>query len=186
MRRHTMTALLLAAAFLPQTAQANGDHDAHVHGVAQLLLTRDGHQLELTLESPAANLLGFEHPPASAEDREAINQAVASLRDTERLFTISGGNCTVVDVQITSPFEKIHHHAEHSHHGDDDAGHRDSHSEFHVSYQYECDANAEIKQLKTGLLAVFPAIELLHVQWITEHGQSAERLSGNNDMVYLQ
>ncbi len=190
----SLAALISAAASLPQAGQAKDDHsshgardshDAHVHGIAQLLLTRDGPQLELILESPAANLVGFEHTPASAEDREAITQAVASLRDSELLFTFSGGGCTITDVQVTSPFEELDH-AEHS--DDDDHGdeHTERHSEFHVSYHYTCDANAELKQLETGLLTVFPAIEQLDVQWITERGQGAERLAGNDDTVRLQ
>lgn len=193
----TFATLVSAMTILPHVAQANGDHSshgahdshgAHVHGIAQLLLTREGPQLELILESPAANLIGFEHPPAGAEDREAINRAVASLRDSERLFTISGGDCTTTGVRITNPFEEDdhpEHHAEH-HHEDDDVGHTDRHTEFHVSYQYACDEKAEVKQLKTGLLAVFPAIEQLDVQWITERGQGAERLGGNNNTVLLQ
>jgi len=197
--------LVSAMVFMAHVAQANGDHNvhgahdshgvhgghgAHVHGVAQLLLSRDGQQLELVLESPAANLVGFEHPPASAEDREAIKQAVASLEDRERLFTLSGGDCTATDVQITNPFEGAglaENHAEHHHHHhDDETGHSDSHAEFRASYHYTCDASAGLKQLKVGLLTVFPAIEQLDVQWITERGQGAERLGGNNDTVHLQ
>ncbi|MDA1298537.1 MAG: DUF2796 domain-containing protein [Proteobacteria bacterium] len=197
MRRNVLTTLMLTAALLPHTLQADdghhshdghgdhGSHGAHVHGVAELLLVRDGGQLELVLESPAANLVGFEHPPASARDHEAIDRAVASLLDSKQLFTIVGDDCVAVDVQLSNPFAEDDQHKQHDHHADA-AGHGGSHREFHVSYQYQCTGKTGIKQLKAGLLAVFPAIEQLDVQWITESGQGAGRLSGSNDTVRLQ
>lgn len=167
---------------------AHVSHGAHVHGVAELLLVRDGQQLELVLESPAANLVGFEHPPASARDHEAIDRAVASLLDSKQLFTLVGDDCVAVDVQLSNPFAEDHQHEQHKQHDHhaDAAGHGDSHTEFHVSYQYQCTGKTGIKQLKAGLLAVFPAIEQLDVQWITESGQGAGRLSAGNATLRLQ
>ncbi|HEY7775879.1 MAG TPA: DUF2796 domain-containing protein [Kineobactrum sp.] len=196
----TFTALLLAAMLLPRITQANGDdgsyavhathgghgtHGAHVHGVAELLLTRDGRQLELVLESPAANLVGFEHPPTSAGDREAIDRAVESLLNGEQLFTIVGGDCIAVGVQLINPFDDAYHPRLHDHRSGS-TEHSESHTEFHISYQYRCTAKAGIRELKADLLAVFPAIGQLDVQWITESGQGAGRLSADNDTVRLQ
>lgn len=200
MRRKALTALLLVAALLPHRAQASGgqsghdgheshdaheSHGAHVHGAAELLLVRDGQQLELVLESPAANLVGFEHPPASARDREAIDRAVALLLDSGQLFTIVGDDCVATDVKLTNPFADAHPDNRRDDHADA-AGHAESHREFHVSYQYQCTGKTGIEQLETALLAVFPALEQLDVQWITESGQGAGRLSAGNATVRLQ
>ena len=61
--------LALPFALLPLAAMAHDhDHDhaehaslgAHEHGVAQLNVALDGNTLEIELESPAMNLVGFE------------------------------------------------------------------------------------------------------------------------------
>ena len=35
--------------------------EAHIHGLATLTLALEGNSLEIEFESPAANLVGFEH-----------------------------------------------------------------------------------------------------------------------------
>ncbi|MEX5543051.1 ZrgA family zinc uptake protein, partial [Pseudomonas poae] len=73
-----MRRLLLALPFalLPlAVAHAHEDHDhehgslgAHEHGVGRLNAVLDGQTLELELESPAMNLVGFEHLATTAAD----------------------------------------------------------------------------------------------------------------------
>jgi hypothetical protein len=58
-------------------------HGAHVHGLAILNLALDGQQIRIELHSPAANIVGFEHAPASAVHHAALDQAVARLQDGE-------------------------------------------------------------------------------------------------------
>src|SRR5690606_1562837 len=77
--RHPRTAALAlalsAAASLPglPTAVAADNPGSHQHGQALLQLAVDGEQLELTLESPAANLAGFERAARSAEEPQQLN-----------------------------------------------------------------------------------------------------------------
>ena len=75
-----MRRLLLALPFalLPlAVAHAHDDHDhdhahgtlgAHEHGVAKLNVVLDDNTLELELDSPAMNLVGFEHAASSDAD----------------------------------------------------------------------------------------------------------------------
>jgi Protein of unknown function (DUF2796) len=39
------------------------EHGPHVHGVAQLNVALDGNVLWIELNSPAMNIVGFEHAP---------------------------------------------------------------------------------------------------------------------------
>jgi len=48
-------------------AQATRSHGAHVHGMARLDLAWEGAQVQIRLETPLANLVGFEHRPETAE-----------------------------------------------------------------------------------------------------------------------
>jgi hypothetical protein len=42
--------------------------DAHVHGVAELNIVREGQVVQIEFFSPGANLLGFERMPGAAEE----------------------------------------------------------------------------------------------------------------------
>ncbi len=74
-------AALALLASVPATAEP-----AHEHGVAQLNVALDGSELVLFLESPAYNLVGFEHHPRDAAEREQLAQALTTLDGADRLF----------------------------------------------------------------------------------------------------
>ena len=46
----------------------NINHAAHIHGLATLTLAIENNVLEIQLESPAINLIGFEHQANSSEE----------------------------------------------------------------------------------------------------------------------
>ncbi|MFO6377007.1 DUF2796 domain-containing protein, partial [Pseudomonas aeruginosa] len=92
-----MRPLLLALVLLPFAAQAHDDHDhdhahgslgKHEHGVAQLNVALDGKTLELELDSPAMNLVGFEHAASTDADKAAVAKARAQLEKPLELFAL--------------------------------------------------------------------------------------------------
>lgn len=96
-----MRRLLLALPFalLPLAAQAadehNHDHDhehgsldAHEHGVGRLNAVLDGKALELELESPAMNLVGFEHLATTDADKAKLAAARKQLEQPLVLFSL--------------------------------------------------------------------------------------------------
>ena len=56
---------------------AHRQYDSHVHGMGTLNLVADGSEVHIELDSPAANLVGFEHAPSSATDRAGWTRAFA-------------------------------------------------------------------------------------------------------------
>ena len=56
-------------------------HDSHVHGIASMNLALEGDEVHIELDSPAANIVGFEHAPSSKADHAAVDKAVAMLND---------------------------------------------------------------------------------------------------------
>lgn len=95
-----MRRLLLALPFalLPlAAAHAVDEHDhdhehgslgAHEHGVGRLNAALDGQTLELELESPAMNLVGFEHAATSDADKAKVAAARAQLEKPLALFSL--------------------------------------------------------------------------------------------------
>ncbi|WP_372874560.1 DUF2796 domain-containing protein [Pseudomonas sp.] len=185
-----MRRLLLALPFalLPlAVAQANehnhahaNDHaehgslDAHEHGAARLNVVLDGQALELELESPAMNLVGFEHAAESDADKAKVAAARSQLQDPQALFGLAAGNCTVSETELESAlFEEDEEHKEHHDHDEGSA-----HSEIHAHYQLDCKKPGELKQLNLGeLFKRFPATEKIQVQLIGPNGQQGVELT---------
>ena len=70
---------LSAMAATPVFAQETRQLDAHEHGVAQLDIAMDGQQIAMELHAPGADIVGFEYAAESADDRAAVDNAVAAL-----------------------------------------------------------------------------------------------------------
>jgi len=168
---------------------------AHEHGTARLNAALDEQTLELELDSPAMNLVGFEHPATSDADKAAVAQARAQLEQPLTLFSLPvAARCIVAKQELHSPLfgdkpepgEVLDHDDDD---GDDDhdhdakAGeahdhaakpgeHHHEHSEIHAHYQFQCDNAAAIKQLELArLFKIFPATHKVQVQLIAPSGQ---------------
>lgn len=183
-----MRRLLLALPFalLPlavaQAAQAH-DHEhehgslgAHEHGVARLNAVLDGQALELELESPAMNLVGFEHAPNTDVDKAKVTAARTQLEQPLVLFSLpKAAACTVAKQELESPLFGDQPDADD--HDDDDkdaAGHEHhhEHSEIHAHYQFTCAKPDALKNLDLGqVFKTFPATQKIQVQLISPNGQ---------------
>ena len=65
-------------------AHAHEEHaslDAHEHGVASLNVALDGQTLEIQLQSPAMNLVGFEHEAKSDADKAKVASEITKLAE---------------------------------------------------------------------------------------------------------
>ena len=154
----------------------HGSLDAHEHGVAQFNVVLDGTTLELELESPAMNLVGFEHAANSDADKAKVAATRSQLQDPQALFGLGAGDCTVSDLELESPlFEDAEHDEQHA---DDDES---EHSEIHAHYQLDCKKPGELKQLNLSeLFKRFPATEKIQVQLIGPSGQQGVELTPAN------
>lgn len=187
-----MRRLLLALPFalLPlATAQAaSHDHehehehheehsslDAHEHGAAQLNIVLDGKVLELQLESPAMNLVGFEHAAKSDADKAKVTAARSQLKQPKALFGVNAGDCSVRKAELESPLfaENAHEHKEHP---AQDQG--SEHNDIDAHYIFDCQTPDELKQLDLAeLFKRFPATQKIQVQLIGPNGQQGLELT---------
>jgi len=152
----------------------HGSLDAHEHGSAQLNVVLDGKALELQLESPAMNLVGFEHAAKSDADKAKVAAARSQLEQPQALFGLSAGDCTLIKQELESPLFAEHKHEEHHDH---DSEHSE-HSDIHAHYSLDCQKPEELKQLNLGeLFKRFPATEKIQVQLIGPNGQQGLELT---------
>ena len=192
--RHLLLALPLAllplTTALAQSREPDTDHaheheahsglEAHEHGVAHLNAALDGNRLELELESPAMNLVGFERAAQSEGDQAAVVAARSELEKPLTLFGIpKAAHCALTSQELESPLlgGAQGHHEEH----DEGHEHEGEHSEIHAHYQLTCLAPDALEKLDlTELFKRFPATEKIQVQLIGPQGQQGAELSRAN------
>ena len=189
--RHALLALPFALLPLHAAQAANHEHshahaheehaslDAHEHGVASLNVALDGQTLEIQLQSPAMNLVGFEHEAKSEADKAKVAAARQHLEQPQALFALPiEAKCALQDSELDSPLLGGHAHDEHEH--ADEHGH----SDIDASYRFAC-ANAEaLKTLELGsFFGTFPGTEKLEVQLIGPSGQQGAELTPSNSRL---
>jgi len=146
------------------TAWAAGG--AHEHGAAELLLSAEGRDVQITFNSPAQSLVGFETAAVTAEQKAAVERAEAILMAPNDLFVLEGNSCELIDASVdlssivgvgnapSQPTEHDDHadeHAEHTeqveehaddhiNHGEDHASASDNHAHEHHDHDDDGDA----------------------------------------------
>ena len=81
-------------------AYASNQHEAHVHGVAELTVAKDGTLLEMGFQSPGMNLVGFEHKAHSPSELEAVADTEKKLKDVNFLFEFQNQDCHLSSVNV--------------------------------------------------------------------------------------
>lgn len=151
---------------------------AHEHGAAQLNVALEGQRLELALESPAMNLLGFEHAAVSSSDKAAVAHAQHHLQTPLTLFGIApAAGCAITSHELHSPlFEaQTEAHAEHAEHAQ---AHDGEHSDIDANYVLTCKHPEALAAIDLSeLFKRFPATDKIQVQLIGPNGQQGAELS---------
>ncbi|WP_051304682.1 ZrgA family zinc uptake protein [Chitinilyticum litopenaei] len=131
-------------------------HAAHQHGVATLDVASDGTTLHIALDSPADNLLGFEHAPKTPAQKAELEQLGKQLARATTLLDIPAG-CTASAGQVALP-----------------AFGKGEHSDVSASYTLSCQALPE--RLTLQLWQHYPRLNKLTVNLALASGQSRQTL----------
>ena len=190
-----MRRLLLALPFalLPlAVAHAHDEHDhdhdhahgslgAHEHGVARLNAVLDGQTLELELDSPAMNLVGFEHAASSDTDKAKVAAVRQQLEQPLKLFGLAkAAGCSEEAQELESPLFGSEPDAADV---DGDA-HEHQHSDIHAHYQLTCAAPDKLASIDLSpLFKAFPATQKINLQLIGPNGQKGVEATPAKAMV---
>lgn len=178
-----LTLLVAAAAIagLPLAGHGHDHHRAHVHGVARMQVAFEKDTAELILSSPAANLLGFEHQPRSSRQQQILEETEEWLQ-SNALIQTSSEDCVVLDSLIHRTGAAADH--THQNHHQNETGHAGGHSDIEVTQRLRCISNLS-GDLLVPLMARFPAIEQLTVDWLTPTGQGHAVLTSGDSHIQL-
>lgn len=140
--------------------------EKHEHGAARLDIAIDGPNVIVSLDTPLANLLGFEHAPGNPVQQRAADTAITRLRDAAALFRFDpAARCRPAGIELRSPALKLGPPAEVP------AG---EHADLEGDYSFTCERAP--KQLEQTLFDAFVRLQRLDVQLVTGTRQSGTSL----------
>lgn len=173
----------------------------HVHGAGTLQLVLEGGSLNAELHLPAMDVVGFEHAPRDAKDKDAVAKAVALLADSRKVLEPpAAAQCTAAPGEVESALledghddhgkdKHAHDQHEHEHEHEHEHGHDhpdgEVHADFDVAYRFDCRHPEAIKQIKINLFQQLSHLERLEVESVTPGGQRRQRLAPGQDTITL-
>lgn len=159
----------------PLIALADSDHEqihqhgAHVHGAAILNWVMEGKTLQVSLQSPAMNMVGFEHRPDSDDEHQHVALMLENLNNTEKVVQLMGGQCELLSTKIINPFEGVSDEV--------------MHAEITATYQFLCQAPSQLKTMTIELFDTFSRFERIDSQWIVDGKQGGATLNHQSHIL---
>jgi len=114
--------------------------ESHIHGGAMLSIVSEGNRIEIELETPLYNLLGFEYEPQTLAEKTLVSEVEVKLADPQQLISFnSDAKCAFIksdqDIELfhhASESEDAHNEDdEHDEHHEDDEHHETHHDDHH-------------------------------------------------------
>ena len=180
----TPSVLAISTAIAVSVAAAQ---TAHVHGEGRVNIAIDGDRVFMSLESPGADIVGFEYAPRSDDDRAAVDAALARLRDPMQLIRLDPGTECSVE-QASSEFETGEgDHGEQAHEHDDHGKHEDedTHGTFHAEYEFRCADVDALERIEFTYFGHFENAQSLDIVLIDGRGQRSAEVSRANPVLSL-
>jgi len=158
----------------------------HVHGVAALDVALDGGSLQLSLDSPLDNLVGFEHAPANGKETQAIRAMVRRFSRAQELFAPTpAARCALKSVQLSSPVIDAKMLAAEgvAPMAPGDVHEEPGHADLDAQIEFSCQRPSELAGLEARIFAVFPGLHRIDAQVVTPARQSAATLTAGSRMI---
>lgn len=141
---------------------------AHVHGVATLTMVLEGNELQLALQSAAYNIVGFEHAPSTAEQKQEVALALDNLSQGAWFTLNREANCEIQSGESNTDLT---------------ASGYTGHGDFYANISLLCQRPAMLQQVDLGLFSLTPALEKIDVQWVINGQQGAATATLSNSAI---
>jgi Protein of unknown function (DUF2796) len=189
-RAISVTTTILALSASHGAAESVRQLGPHQHGHGSLNLAVEGQTVQMALEVPGADIVGFEYEATTAEDQAKVQAAEEKLAQPLALFVLprnAGCKVTSAKVVIARESETDHDAHEHEEHAQAEVdGPEAEHSEFHAEYALSCSNVAAITTISFPYFAAFPSSEELAVTLITEKSQKAFEVNREHALIDIR
>jgi hypothetical protein len=166
-------------------------HEAHEHGAAKMNITVDGAQVNISLESPLANLLSFEHVPATPEQRAQVRDMARRMHQAETLFQFTpAAECRLEKVRLAS--EKLDAalldpnaslDPTQTGGGKGKKAAKEEHGDLDADFLFTCAKPEKLHSVDVLLFTAWPRLKRIEAQAVTPKGQRAARLSAKRHVL---
>jgi hypothetical protein len=169
---------LLLVAVLGVAATAHAKEGAHVHGLVRLNVAIDAKTLTVQLEAPLDSLLGFEHRPRTAAQKQAADALLKQMNDSTALIRPEAAAlCKASKVTVESETLQSTKPA-----GDKD----EEHADLDASFEFTCQQPDKLTFIEIGFFDAFKRIQKIEVQVAGgPKGQSKQTLKRPSKMLKL-
>ncbi len=161
---------------------------AHAHGQGKLSIAIEKRTVEIELEAPGSDIVGFEHEAKTAEQKAAMAKARATLTKPSAVFKLvdaAGCRQTSAKVKVVGGQDHDHGHG----HSAAKKGAKQAeaaHSEFHVEYTLTCTKPELLVAIDTEYFALFPAAQSLEVSLIGPSTQTKQTITRDKPRIDLK
>jgi Protein of unknown function (DUF2796) len=183
-QRHVGLALALLMA-LSGAAWAQHAPHAHVHGRIQLGVAVDGAEVSVDIDTPLDSLLGFEHAPRTAAQKQLAAEWARRLRDGDSLWRFNPeAQCRLKQADLEAPVLGLGVQAtpaSPSAHAGDAGGHAD----LAGAWSFVCAAPVALRSLEVSLFKLSPHAQVIEVQWVKGARQGKQTLKRPQSRIHL-
>ena len=188
-----LVVLVLAVA---ASTVSGANQDAHVHGEGRVQIAIDGRLIFIALQSPGADIVGFEHAARSSAEKAAVATALSRLGDPLKIMRFdSAADCRVrratagidVDEDEHDEHDQQGQKAAHEEHGE--RGHEDhaeeAHGSFSAEYEIECADIGALRVIEFTYFRHFAAAQMLDVVLVDDSRQIQVDLDRDDAVLRL-
>jgi hypothetical protein len=172
-----IAALLAAGAVAAAEAEEFRQLGPHVHGVSTLDIAVDGQAVSMELQSPGADIVGFENRPTTDDQKAAVTRAQQTLARPLDLFGLSAAaRCVATNAASAEVFLQDGGAAPPT---APDASLFDryvqqaAHSVFAATYALRCEHPEAITAIDFRFFDAFAGSQVVRVQVISKRGPFA-------------
>lgn len=153
------------------------EHINHIHGLSEIQLAIEDEEIAIHFQSPASNIVGFEHLAKSSKEIEQVKNAKAILSTPTSLFSFNGANCKAISslIDVSGLMGTQDGHTQHS-----------THKEMTADYHFNCESASNLKSINIDLFTRFPNITNIKAQWVSTTGQGISVLRPKNNQLIIQ
>ncbi len=126
--------------------------EVHTHGLTHIYIVAENDEIELELNSPAYNFLGFEYEPQTNGEKKQLQNLKKSLKK-EQFFSLSPqAECELKEFEFNWDT-------------------RDKHAEIETLLDYKCKKIKALKEIQFDFSS-FEYLEEIKVEYLNEKGEA--------------
>lgn len=173
----SLSGSLIFCVALGMTATAVAHDSAHVHGLIRLDVAIDAKTLTVQIEAPLDSLLGFEHRPRTAAQKQAAEALLKKMNNVTTLIQPSvAAACQSTQVTVESETLQSSKPA---------SGKEEAHADLDASFELTCEHPDKLAFIELGFFDAFKRLQKIEVQVAGPKGQSKQTLKRPNKMLRL-